>query len=75
MRASILLKCSCIGGTKANNCINFGVNLFNIQGVISDFTHKTKSNICQTYRVNCFMEQAENQSVAGLNITGVPFGS
>ena len=41
------------------------------QGVINDFTHKAKLNFCHAYRVNCFKEQAENQSVARLNIRGV----
>ena len=63
-----------IGGLKANTSINFGVNLFNIPGVISDFTHKAKLNFCHAYRVNCFEEQAENWYVARLNIRGVPFG-
>ena len=44
----------------ANTSINFGVNLLNIQGVISDFMDKTKANICHTYKKNCFEEQAEN---------------
>ena len=45
MRTLILLKFgTCIGGIKANNCIDFGVNVLNILGVISDFTHKTNSN-------------------------------
>ena len=40
-RVLILPKfCTHIGGIKANTCIDFGVNLFNIRGVISDFTHK-----------------------------------
>ena len=63
-----------IGGLKANTTVNFGVNLFNIQGVISDFTHKAKLNFCHAYRVNCFKEQAENWYVARLNIKGVSFG-
>jgi len=75
MRASIwLIFGTRIGGLKANTSINFGVNLINIKGVISDFTHKLKLNFCQAYRVNCFKEQAENRYVARLNITGVPFG-
>ena len=75
VRASILLKFGTrIGGLKANTSINFWVNLINIEGVISDFTHKSKSNFCQAYRLNCFEEQAENRYVARLNIRGVPFG-
>jgi len=75
MRASIWLKFGTrIRGLKANTSIAFGVNLINIKEVISDFTHKSKSNFCQAYRVNCFEEQAENWYVARLNIRGVPFG-
>jgi len=72
MRASIFG--TRIGGLKANTSIDFGVNLINIEGVISDFTHKSKSNFCQAYRVNHFEEQAENWYVARLNIRGVLFG-
>jgi len=36
-----------IGGLKANTKINFGVNLINIEGGISDFMHKAKVNFCQ----------------------------
>ena len=76
MCASIWLKFSTrIEGLNANNSIKFGINLINIRGVTSDFTHLTKSNFCQAYRLNCFEEQAENRYVARLNITGVPFGS
>ena len=75
MRAPIWLKFGTyIGGLKANIGINFGVNLINIQGVISNFMHKAKSNFCHFYRVNRYEEQAENQYVARLNIRGVPFG-
>ena len=35
---------------------------------------KTKSNFCQAYKVNCFEEQIENQSIARLNIRVVSFG-
>jgi len=62
------------GGLKVNSSIYFRVNLINIEGVISDFRHKSKANFCQAYRVNCFEDQAENQYVARLNIRGVPFG-
>ena len=76
MHASIWLKFGTrIGGLKANNSIKFGINLINIQGVTSDFTHLTKSNFCQAYRLNRFEEQAKNRCVARLNIGGVPFGS
>ena len=63
-----------IGGLKTNTRINFGVNLINIQRVISNFMHKAKLNFCHGYRVNRFEEQPENRYVARLNIRGVPFG-
>ena len=63
-----------IGGLKANTRINSGVTLVKIQGVVSDFTYKSKSTFCLAYMVNCFKEQAENQYVARLKIRGVPFG-
>ena len=73
VRASILLKFGTrIGGLKANTSIDFWVTLINVEGVISDFTHKLKSNFCQAYRVNHFEEQAENRYIARLNIRGVP---
>ena len=69
MRTLIWLKFgTLIGGLKANTSIDFRVNLINIEGVISNFTHKSKLNL------NCFEEQAENRYVARLNIGGVPFG-
>ena len=75
MLTSIWLKFgTLIGGLQANTSITFGINPINIQGVISNFTHKTKSNFCQAYRLNCYKEQAENWYVARLNIRGVPFG-
>jgi len=75
MRALIWLKFgTCIGGSKGEPSVHFGVNLIDIEGVISDFTHKSKSNFCQAYRINHFKEQAENRYVARLNIRGVPFG-
>ena len=61
-------------GIKANTSIEFGVNLINIEGVISGFTHKAKLNFCHAYRVSRFKEQAENLYVARLNIRGVSFG-
>jgi len=48
--------------------------MINIQGVISDFTHKAKLNFCHTYRVKCFNEHAENQYVARLKIREVRLG-
>jgi len=75
VHASILLKFGTrIGGLKANTSIDFWINLINIEGVISDFMHKSKSNFCRAYRVKHFKEQAENRYVARLNIRGVPFG-
>jgi len=74
VRALILLKFGTrIGGLKSNTSIDFWVNLINIEGVISDFTHKSKSNFCQAYRLNRFEEQAENRYIARLSIRGVPF--
>jgi len=75
MRALIWLKFGThIWGLNANTSIDFGVNLINIEEVISDFTHKSKSNFCQAHKVNYFKEQAENRYVPRLNIRGVPFG-
>ena len=76
MRASIWLKFGTpIGGLNANINIKFGINLINIRGVTSNFTHFTKSNFCQAYRLNHFEEQAENWCVVRLNIRGVSFVS
>ena len=62
MRASISLKFgTLIGYLKVNTSIKFGVNLINIQRVISNFTHKAKLNFYHTYRINNFKEQTENQ--------------
>ena len=75
MHALIWLKFGTgIGGLKANIRIDFGANLINTKGVISNFRHKSMSNFCQAYRVNCFEEQAENWYVARLTIKEVPFG-
>ena len=74
VHASILLKFGTrIGGLKANTSIDFWVNLINIEGVISDFTHKSKSNFCQADRVTRFEEQAEHRYIARLSIRGEPF--
>ena len=74
MRALIWLKFgTCIGRLTANPSIDFRVNLIKIQGVIIDFTHKSKSNFCQALRVNRFEEQAENWYVARLDIRIAPF--
>jgi len=61
-------------GTKGEYQYQIWGNLIKIQGVISDFMHKTKSNFCHAYRVNRFEEQAEIQYAARLSIRGVPFG-
>ena len=53
MLAPIWLKFgTCIGGLKVSARINFGLNSINIQGAISDFMHRAKSNFCHAYRVN-----------------------
>jgi len=51
----------------------FGINLINIQGIVSNFTHKANPNFCHADRVNCFKEQAKNRYVVRLKIRGVPF--
>ena len=71
MHVSIWLKC--IGSQKANTSLNFGMNQFKIQGVISDSTLKEKLNFYQAYRLNRFEQQAENQYVARLNVRAVLF--
>ena len=74
MRISIWLKFgTCTRSLKAITSITCGVNLINIEEVISDLTHKAKSNFCHAYRANCLEEQAENRYVARLNIREVPF--
>ena len=67
MRASIWLKFGAhVESLKANTSIKFEINPINIQVVVSNFTHKTKLNFCQVYRVNHYEEQAENWYVASL---------
>ena len=69
--ASVWLKFGTrIGDLKAKK---FEINLNKIQGFISDYMHKVKSNFCHSFRVNCFKEQPKNQYVARLNISRVPF--
>ena len=59
MRASMWLKFDThIGGLKANISIKFGINLINIEEVISNFMLKAKLNFCHAYRVNCIEEKA-----------------
>ena len=77
--AKIAITCICMAeiwhtywGLKANTRIKFGINQINIQGGISDFEHKAKTNFCYTYRVNRFEEQAEHRCAARLNIRRVP---
>ena len=75
MHASIWLKFGIhIRSLKENTRINFGVNLINIKGIISDFMHKVNTNFCHAYRVNCFKELPENRYLAKLNIRKVCFG-
>ena len=53
-----------IGDSKANARLNFGVNMANIQRVISDCTHKVKLKFFHAYMVNHFKEQVENLFIA-----------
>ena len=46
-RVCVLQSCTHIGGLKENTSIDFWANLINIEGVTSDFTHKSKFNFCQ----------------------------
>ena len=41
---------------------------------MTDYSRKTRSICCHAYRVNRFMEWAENCYVDGVTIVGVPFG-
>ena len=64
MRASFWLKFGThIWGLKANASIKFGINLFNNEGVISDFMYKSMLNFCHAYS---FEECAENWYIDGL---------
>ena len=62
------------GSQKANPSIKFGTNPMNGSGVMTDYSHKTRSICCHAYRVNRFMEWVENCYVDGVAIVGVPFG-
>ena len=44
------------GSPKANLNIKFGANTMNGSGVMTDYSHKTRSICCHAYRVNRFME-------------------
>ena len=44
------------GSPKANPSINFGTNPMNGSGVMTNYSRKTRSICCHTYRVNRFME-------------------
>ena len=44
------------GSPKANPSIKFGTNPMNGSGVMTDYSHKTRSICCHAYRVNRFME-------------------
>ena len=60
-----------VGLSKANICTNVGQkNLV----VISNNCRKQWSICWPAYKVNCWLEWAENRYVAGLMIRGVPFG-
>ena len=53
MRAWIGLKFGTRKGLiKADLCTNFGRNLMNIHGVITDYVRKIRSKVCHAYRVN-----------------------
>ena len=61
LRAPIWLKFGTqTWGLNANTRINYGLNLINIYGVISDFMHRAKSIFCNAYSVNHCEKQAEN---------------
>ena len=62
------------GSPKANPSIKFGTNPLNGSGVMTDYSRKTRSICCHTYRVNRFMERVENCYVDGVTIVGVPCG-
>ena len=44
------------GSPNANPSIKFGANLMNGSGVMTDYSHKTRSICCHAYRINCSME-------------------
>ena len=44
------------GSPTANPSIQFGTNLMNGSGVMTDYSRKTRSICCHAYRVNRFME-------------------
>ena len=44
------------GSPTANPSIKFGTNPMNGSGVMTDYSRKTRSICCHTYRVNRFME-------------------
>ena len=53
MRTRIGLKFGTLEGlNKADLSTNFGRNLMNIHGVITDYVRKIRSKVCHTYRVN-----------------------
>ena len=74
MRARIGLKFGTLKGLiKADLRTNFGRNLMNIHGVMTDYLRKIRSKVCHAYRVNPFEESVENCYVDGATIVGVPF--
>ena len=60
------------GLIKADLRTNFGRNLMNIHGVMTDYLRKIRSKVCHAYRVNSFEESVENCYVDGATIVGVP---
>ena len=74
IHARIELKFGTLKGLiKADLCTNFGRNLMNIHGVMTDYLRKIRSKVCHAYRVNSFEESVENCYVDGATIVGVPF--
>ena len=74
IRAPIGLKFGTLKGlVKADPSTNFGRNLKNIHGVMTDYLRKIRSKVCHAYRVNSFEESVENCYVDGATIVGVPF--
>ena len=61
MHARIGLKFGTLKGLiMADLCTNFGRNLMNIHGVITDYLRKIRSKVCHAYRVNPLEESVEN---------------
>ena len=61
MRAQIGLKFgTCKGLIKADLHTNFGRNLMNIHGVMTDYVRTIRLKVCHDYRVNPLEESVEN---------------